>query len=262
MLLLTGITLLASLTVSIDLKLATAEEAYSKDATVTFDVKNVKEIYDPEYPEKIVDPGTSASVGEHLRIDFVPQLNFSQQMISLDDQTYQANAQLFHCNTGPRGNFIQVSDYRGTAGGWTLQLRQEAQFNNDRADHQELKGAVLSFDKSWANSLRDKKEAPIVSKEIIRIENIGQTYQLAEAKKGTGESTWSIEFGASIENEDGHENTLSPRMNDKGDPILSADYNNQPEYQNSAVTLFVPGKTMKDPVSYQTVLTWILSELP
>ena len=258
----TGLTLLTSLALSVGFESAKAEDSFKKDASITLDVIQDKGIYDPEYPDKIVNPEDCPSVGELLRIDFVPQLNFSQQAISTEDQTYQANAQLFYDTTGPRGNFIQVSDYRGTAGGWILQVRQETQFKNDTTEHQELKGAVLSFDKSWANSTRDKQEAPIVSKETIRIDNIGQTYQLAEAKRGTGESTWSIEFGASIENEDGYENTLSPRLDSKGDPILSADYNNQPEYQNNAVTLFVPGKTEKDPVPYQTVLTWILSELP
>ena len=241
---------------------AQAESSVSKDGTVIFTGEYSKDVQDPEKPGTVIDPGGSPSTDGLLRIEFVPQLNFSQNAISTEDQTYQANAQLFLSDTGPRGNFIQVSDYRGTGAGWTLQLRQETQFKNETAVNKELNGAVLSFDKSWTNSTRDSSEAPIVSKETIRIDNIGQTYQLAEAKKGTGQSTWLIEFGASIENTNGQENTLSPRLDLAGNPVTDADYNNQPIYQNSAVTLFVPGKTVKEPVHYQTVLTWILSELP
>ncbi|MGC6769776.1 WxL domain-containing protein [Enterococcus sp. LJL128] len=239
-----------------------AESNWQGDGTISFDGEYGKDVLDPENPGNIVDPGPSPSTDGLLRIEFVPQLNFWNNKISSEDQTYAANAQLFHSDTGPRGNFVQVSDYRGTGAGWTLQLRQETQFKNETTTNKELTGAVISMDKSWVNSTFDLANGPAVSKDVIRIDNIGQTYTLAEAKKGTGEGTWSLEFGASIENQSGQADTLSPRLDKDGNPISDADFGGQPIYENSAVTLFVPGKTKKDPVQYQTVLTWILSELP
>lgn len=220
------------------------------------------DVFDPENPGVIVDPGESPSTNGALRIDFVPQLNFWANAISDEDQTYNVNAQLFHSETGARGNFVQVSDHRSTKAGWLLQVRQETQFKNDQTENSELNGAMISFDRSWANSTWDAKYAPVVSKEIIQINNIGETYNLAQAEPGTGMGTWAIEFGASIENKEGHRDTLIPRLDDKEQPILDATFGNKPIYQNTAVTLSVPGKTKTDPVQYQTVLTWILSELP
>ena len=218
-------------------------------------------IRDPENPGAIVDPGDSPSTTGDLRIDFVPQLNFSNYALSDKDMTYPVNAQLFKDQTGPRGNFVQVSDFRPGSQGWTLQVRQETQFKNDQAKNPQLNGAVISFDKSWVNSTRDLKGAPIVMKEIIRLNNIGETYNLAEAKPGTGHGIWSIAFGASDENKTGQQNTLSPRLL-KEKPVLDPTFDNKQVHENSAVQLSIPGATKKDPVEYSTVLTWTIAELP
>ena len=218
-------------------------------------------IRDPENPGNIVDPGASPSTEGRLRIDFVPQLNFGQYAMTDKDMSYPVNAQLFKDGTSARGNFVQVSDYRGGQQGWTLQIRQESQFRNEHAKNPELNGAVISFDKSWVNSTRDSSEAPIVSKEIIRLSNIGETYNLADAKQGAGFGTWSISFGASSDNKNGAPATLSPRLL-KDKPVLDSAFGNQQVYENSAITLSVPGTVKRDPVPYSTVLTWIIAELP
>lgn len=219
-------------------------------------------IYDPEKNNEPADPGGSPTTDGNLRIDFVPQLNFGRNAISNENQIYQANAQLFHGDTGARGNFVQISDLRDNAQGWRLQVRQETQLRNETTSNKELKGAVLSFDKSWTNSHNSSGQGPLVSKEVIRIDNIGETYNLAEAKPGTGMGTWSISFGASIDNDQNQANTLSPRVDTDGNPILDENFDNKPIFKNEAVALAVPGITPVDPVQYQTVLTWILAELP
>lgn len=216
---------------------------------------------DPENPTTIVDPGPTPSTTGDLRIDFVPQLNFSKYLLSDKDQTYPVNAQLFKDQTGPRGNFVQVSDFRPGAQGWTLQVRQETQFKNDKAQNSQLNGAVISFDKSWVNATRDLSEAPTVSKEIIRLSNVGETYNLAEAKPGKGRGIWSISFGASKENKNGQPGTLSPRLL-KEQPVLDPAFDNKQVYENSAIQLSIPGATKKDLVEYSTVLTWTIAELP
>ncbi|EOH94986.1 hypothetical protein UAW_02065 [Enterococcus haemoperoxidus ATCC BAA-382] len=236
--------------------------SHSDSGKVKFSGEYPKGIVDPEHPNKGVDPGPSPSTDGALRFDFVPQLNFWNNVISEKDQVYHANAQLFLDGTGARGNFVQLSDYREKGSGWSLQVRQETQLINASTKNKELKGSVISFDQSWTNSINSPSYAPNVSKEVIHINNIGETYDLAQAKPGTGEGTWSIIFGASIDNGQGKKDTLSPRIDQSGQPFLDSDFNNQPIYQNSAVSLFIPGKTKKDPVHYQTMLTWILSELP
>lgn len=242
---------------------AQAETSSGGSGSVEFiDGEYPTDVFDPENPGTIVDPGESPSTNGALRIDFVPQLNFWANEISEEDQTYNANAQLFHSDTGARGNFVQVSDHRSTKGGWLLQVRQQTQFENEQTKNSKLNGAVISFDRSWANSTWSTQYAPVVSKEIINIHNIGETYNLAQAEPGTGMGTWAIEFGASIENTQGQKDTLIPRLDEKDQPILDPTFGNKPIYQNTAVTLSVPGKTKTDPVHYQTVLTWILSELP
>ncbi|WP_086350802.1 WxL domain-containing protein [Candidatus Enterococcus clewellii] len=241
---------------------AYADPNVTNNGVVEFEGGYGKDVQDPEKPGNVVDPGPSPSTDGPLRIEFVPQLGFGQNKITKGDRLYEANAQLFFGDTGPRGNFIQVSDYRGTRGGWTLQVRQTAQFENPNTLNNQLKGAVISFDKSWVNSTWDLSKAPSVSKDIIQLDNIGDTYTLAEAAQGKGEGTWLIEFGASEENTNGQANTLSPSLTPSGEQIVDPAFENKPVYKNSAVTLSIPEATKIDPVPYTTVLTWILSELP
>ncbi|MCA5013656.1 MULTISPECIES: WxL domain-containing protein [unclassified Enterococcus] len=219
-------------------------------------------IQDPEHPETIVDPGPSPSTSGDLRIDFVPQLDFSANKISDKNMSLPVNAQLFLDNTPARGNFIQVTDERPKALGWSLQMRQETQFQNMSTANNELKGAFLSFDKSWANSVSDLAYAPVVSKEVIEVSNIGETHTLATAKSGNGSGSWSISFGASEYNPLQLDNTLTPRVDQKGEAVLDPNFGNQQIYQNNAITLNIPAATKIDAVEYTTVITWILSELP
>lgn len=234
---------------------------FSGDGTIEFNGKHPLQVMDPEHPEKPVDAGVSPNTDRLLRVDFVPQINFWEAEISDTDQTYYGNAQLFKDDTGARGNFIQVSDFRNDSPGWTLQLKQETQLQNS-ANGQKLNGAVLSFDQSWANSINDPETAPKVSKEVIRLLNIGESYNLAEAKPNMGEGTWAIIFGASVTNDKKRADTLKPKLDEQNNPVVDPAFNNQPIYENQAISLFVPGKATKKPGNYQTVLTWIISELP
>lgn len=231
------------------------------DGIVEFEGGYAQEVYDPEKPGTVVDPGESPTTSGLLRIDFVPTLSFGRNKITKGDRLFTANAQLFHSDTNARGNFVQVSDYRGTGGGWTLMVQQDDQFENKQTLNHQLKGAALSFDKSWVNSTRDQSEAPTVQKEVVRIENIGDSYILAEAGKEKGEGTWSITFGASEENTNEMTNTLTPSLDADGQAVIDPIFN-KPAYKNSAVSLTIPEATVIDPVPYTTVLTWILSELP
>ncbi|MBO0469635.1 WxL domain-containing protein [Enterococcus sp. DIV0242_7C1] len=237
----------------------------SRKSGAEIDLSQFKEedsiIRDPENPDIEVDPGETPQTDGDLRIDFVPKLNFSTVKISKEAAVYPINAQLFHGETGARGNFIQVSDYRDNHSGWTLQVRQEEQFKHATKVGAELKGAVISFDQAWTNSTTDASLSPSVSKEVIRMSNIGDTYNLAQAQDEKGSGTWSIIFGASAENKNGRQNSLELRKDSSGNTIEDPIFK-KPVYSNQAITLTVPKETEKEAGAYSTVLTWILAELP
>lgn len=235
----------------------------SGDANVTVqkDKTGVSMIQDPENPESEVDPGDSPRTDGDLRIDFVPQLNFSTAKLSDNGLVLPANAQLFHSDTTPRGNFIQVTDERDEPTGWTLQVRQEKQFTHNEKEGVQLKGAVISLDKAWTNSVVANKFSPTVQKEVIQMLAVGETYNLAKAEYEKGMGTWSIAFGASAENQNGQAATVEARKDEQVNAVMDTLFN-KPSYLNSAVTLTIPGDSNNQAGAYSTVLTWTLAELP
>lgn len=235
----------------------------SGDANVTVQKgkTGLSMIQDPENPETEVDPGDSPRTDGDLRIDFVPQLNFSTAQLNGKDLVLPVNAQLFHSGTAPRGNFIQITDERDEPTGWTLQVRQEKQFTHNEKEGVQLKGAVISLDKAWTNSVVADKFSPTVQKEVIQMLAVGETYNLAKAEYEKGMGTWSIAFGASAENQNGQTATLDARKDAQGNAVMDTTFN-QPSYLNSAVNLTIPGDSNNEPGAYSTVLTWILAELP
>lgn len=99
---------------------------------------------DPENPEDEVEPGGEiVSSKGPLRFDMLPTINFGSQLLSQENQKYYAFAQLFKSNTPARGNYIQITDNRGTLAGWQLSVKQEHQFKNNTTKHKELNGAIL-----------------------------------------------------------------------------------------------------------------------
>ncbi|WP_430597942.1 WxL domain-containing protein [Enterococcus sp. AZ177] len=236
-------------------------ESVDGDVNVEFSGrKDVKSgVKDPENPDEAVDPGIANGTQGPLRIDFVPQLDFGKGKVVNKKVIFPVNAQQFKGSTTSRGQFIQVSDYRPNPTGWALQIRQEEQFKS--AENNTLKGAILSFDNSWTNSKTNAAQAPDVSKEVIHLNNIGETYDLAKAEFGKGGGTWSIVFGASGENSSGQKATLAPKLDDQGKPVIDQKLKKN-IYSNSAVKLAIPEAEEIKAGTYSTVLTWIISELP
>lgn len=236
---------------------------YQSDGHIRFSGEIPHKIIDPENPDQEVNPGESAHTEGPLRIDFVPDFQFgSGHEIKKGTIFYPVYAQQFHGETKPRGNFVQVTDQREGAKGWTLQLKQEYQFTSEKDRTKQLKGSVLSLDKSWVQTDMPAFKGPEVSKDVIHIDNIGQSYNLANAKVGTGYGRWTISFGMSDDNPMGEKGTLKPKADEHGALLLDPAYENKPVYENSAIKLAVPGNAKKEPGTYNTVLTWILAELP
>ncbi|MBL1227087.1 WxL domain-containing protein [Enterococcus sp. BWR-S5] len=244
------------------LNTATGAEATSEAGTgmIEFEVEDKQQVYDPENPGNVADPGDSPKTEGSLRIDFVPQFQFGTNKAVSEDAVYSAYAQLFKDNTSARGNFVQVSDYRPEGSGWELSVKQEDQFINPNG--RKLDGAMISLDHSWTSSVNGYSTAPTVKKDVINM-SVGESQILATAVKGTGEGTWAINFGASAANSAGQQDTLTPLLDKNGTPVLDSSYGNKPIYLNSAVNLNIPGRTEKQAgTTYKTVITWTLSELP
>lgn len=248
---------------SLSITAQAAPESLNQSGGVSVEGSMVTNPVDPENPEIVVDPGPSPSTEGPLRIDYVSALNFGESKISKDNRKYNALAQQFFGETGPRGSYIQITDQQADSSGWNLQVKQETQFKNaiiQEAGEQELKGAVLSLDQGWANS-NSTSEAPTVTRETIALNSIGAAYEVATARSGGGKGVWTIAFGASDTNKNGQAHTLTPVTDAAGKPLIDRTYN-KPVYNNSTITLTIPQNTVIHPVEYQTEITWILAKLP
>ena len=183
---------------------------------------------DPIDPTEPVEPGTDGP----LSLDFAPNLNFDMNEISTKDETY--NAKLVEVkdgeNTREVPNFVQVTDKRGTNAGWTLEVKQNGQFKNDATLNKELIGAQISLTKTYATST-SVAEKPTVNTQID-LDPTGASLKVMSAAKDAGAGTWLASFGK--------DNTEAEK----------------------AITLSVPGKTVKDAVAYDTTLTWTLTDTP
>lgn len=230
---------------------------------VTVEGKDWSPLVDPEHPEVEVDPGEGPFTTGDLRIDFVSSLGFPSVEITKTNRSFDSLAQLFHSETAARGYYIQVSDFRSDTYGWNLTLSQETQFTSSiiqNLEDQILKGAVLSFGNSWANSAGNS-QTPTVTRDTWEINEMNTAYTVAVAGKGEGKGVWTIAFGASEENISHQENTLRPVTDVKGQPVIDPTLNKQ-SYSNSAVSLSVPEAIAIYPVEYTTTLTWRLEAVP
>lgn len=233
------------------------------NGTVSVEGNESSKPVDPENPGVEVDPGEGPSTKGDLRIDFVSSLNFGSAEITAADRKIDSLAQLFHSDTTARGYYIQVSDYRSEASGWTLTLSQDAQFSSSiiqDLENQSLEGAVLSFGNGWANS-DGNSGTPTVSRDTLGINEMGTAYTVATAGDQQGKGIWTIAFGASGENSSNQENTLSALTDSNGNEVTDATFN-KPAYNNGAVFLTIPDAVKIYPVQYTTALTWTLEAGP
>lgn len=177
-----------------------------------------------------------------LSLDYASSFDFGSNRITNADQTYYANSQGFSGNLAGsyRGNYVQVSDNRGTNGGWTLTVKQMGQFrSNDAKKFKELKGAGITLEKAQVDSNTKEAGEPLVS-EKINLDVSGATSHVMSAREGEGMGTWVAQFGTSRE------------LLIDGKKIS----------KNQEVSLFVPGATPKEAVRYQTALVWVLTDMP
>ncbi|WP_157456711.1 WxL domain-containing protein [Carnobacterium maltaromaticum] len=199
---------------------------------------------DPTNPVKPIDPtdpqGPNPGTTGPLSIDYASSLDFGRNKITNKDKIYYANAQGFSDRLSGdfRGNYAQITDNRGTNGGWTLKLKQEEQFKSDTATkYRELTGAEISLTEVIAASKSNVSAFPTVNNVTL---NPGYEVTIMRASKGNGSGTWVSRFGK------------AEKMTIDGEIVQ----------KNKAVTLDVPGNTPKEAVTYVTKLIWTLTDTP
>lgn len=190
---------------------------------------------DPAKPVTPIDPtdpsGPVAGTGGSLSLDFASGFQFGNQAISTRNETYYAKAQEYSDFDGVKKvgpNYVQVTDIRGTGSGWHLAVKQATQFQT--AEGQLLTGAEISFSQGEMVSNLADDFAPIPVSSYTLPLNCEIDVVVANQNKGLG--TWLYRFGS--------------------DEKTGA----------QAISLHVPGKTVKYAKKYQTALTWTLKDVP
>lgn len=212
---------------------------YESSGTITFaPYTGITPPVDPENPgeeanpEPTPNPGTSGP----LSIDFASSFDFGTQEITTQDMVYNSAAQKVNITDDQgvstqelRPNYVQVSDNRGTETGWTLQVRQDAQF--ETTDNDVLDGAAI---KILNNNVNTSSTSPVPSTVPAEIDLVPGTPSIVvAAKDAEGAGTYVSRFG-------------------------KADDDNM----DKSVQLSVPGSTTKYAKEYNTTLTWILTDTP
>lgn len=188
---------------------------------------------DPTDPDDPVDPGT----GGPLSLDFASVLDFGEQKISTKTETYYAAPQYFRGEDGqadltnPKPLYAQVTDKRGAQKGWTLSVKQNGQFVSN-TNKTPLTGAEITFTSGEAVSNSDATLGTVQKEFSLSPDGTGAAENVVAAAEGEGFGTWVYRFGESAEG----------------------------DYQ--AVSLNVPGSTVKEKDTYTTSLTWTLNDVP
>lgn len=203
---------------------------------------------DPIDPTAPIEPGTAGP----LSIDFASSLNFGTQKISSTNETYYAYSQQVTNEQGVtsnKPNYVQVTDNRGTAAGWTLSVKQVGDLTTtDNVKNKTLPGAAITLDGMTATSTTTDTLKPTVTDSVTLVPNSAEVVTTAPVNGGEG--TWVTRFGSS--------QTLfddTAALSDDGTTTETIN-------KNKNVSLVVPGAIAKSAANYQAVLTWSLSDVP
>jgi hypothetical protein len=208
---------------------------------------------DPGNPVNPVDPtdpnGPNPGTNGPLSIDYASSLDFGVNKISNKDETYYARAQTYKNEDGSTSalktaNYVQVTDNRGSNAGWRLTVKQNGQFKNNNTLNKELTGSVITLADPTVKSNAVGASAPTPASSLTLDVNGSESIVMAAATQA-GAGTWVNAWGAV-------------------ETVTEKDSNNQDVQADitKAVSLTVPGSTPKDAVSYETTLTWTLSDTP
>ncbi|EAD6939911.1 WxL domain-containing protein [Listeria monocytogenes] len=159
----------------------------SSNATIKFkagtgvvdpvDPENPTKPLDPLDPSNPTDPGTG-NTGS-LTMDYVSSVNFGEQEVSTTEQNYSSTS---------RKPFIQISDRRGTGGGWTVTATASA--FKDSQSNVTLAGSTLSFQNGEAASVSAAANKPTVISKMELPTDGSSIVKVISAKATEGMGTW------------------------------------------------------------------------
>jgi len=178
--------------------------AYTSNTIIEFESASdiITPPVDPTDPGNPVDPidpidpeGPKPGTPGPLSIDYASSLDFDKQKITSTTQVYKAKAQKFKGDRGDGPNYVQVSDTRGTDGGWSLQVKQDGQFKIKDTD-KVLTGAEITFKNAHVTTASASPK-PSIFKESFSLnpDGNGVAENIMTAKAGEGSGTYVLAFG-------------------------------------------------------------------
>lgn len=177
---------------------------WGKDSVIVEKIDSVNP-RDPFRPDETVDPVNPPVLPENqgfVSIDFISQFDFGEVPIFSRTARYPAKPQVLRevyedVYEGKRPNYIQVSDRRGAATGWTLSARlSEMGFVGIHDEGQRLRGASVYLSNiHMVTTGSNESEKPDYQEAIELI--AGQSITLASAKEDQGAGTWIQHYGSS-----------------------------------------------------------------
>lgn len=182
-------------------------EATTTEGEVEFQANG--KVINPIDPEgdggETINPNKPPTAGP-LSINYASNIHFGSQTKNKQAQVYFAQEDVIKVkhNQAEKSvpNFVQITDLRGSASGWTLSVRQDGPLKNPGG--MPINGAKLTISVREVVSAYGFSEAPTGLKQEVSLTDDGQTtFQLVQAEKGTGVSTWSVFLGKSNEAESG-----------------------------------------------------------
>lgn len=190
-------------------------------------------------PVNPVDPGGDEDIDPNLpptdgplSINYASNLVFGQQKKTLEEQVFYASEDTITISeTGIKKqtpNFVQVTDLRGTATGWSLLVKQNGPLKKENGVA--IVGGKLTLSARSIKSVYDFKEVPSGLATNVVLSEDGQSHEIVKAEAGTGISTWSAYLG------------------NAGD-------------LTSGASLTVPNGAVKETGIYSTSLTWVLQDV-
>lgn len=134
--------------------------------------------------------------GGGLTLDFVSTFTFETNKAVRENDIYYAQPQHLRDARGQpimTPNFVQVTDQRGTAEGWTLNLQKTTRFYDE--NRQPLRGTGLSLKNAVvvaANPGNQPRAPSTLDK------GTGPTEIIAQADPGSGTGTTTVRWGTSL----------------------------------------------------------------
>lgn len=203
----------------------------SSEASVNFSAPtDAVDPVDPEnpanpYPDNAEADGNNTTQAGPLSLDYVSHIDFGDHDISTSEQTYESTTE---------SPFIQVTDRRGTGGGWNVTAAANS-FTSESDNT--LPGAVITFANGATNST-STTNAPIVNSNI-ELDTNGTSVNVATAA--------AREDGAAVNTAQGLGTWVMSWLTDAE--------------LNENVTLYVP-ESAATAGNHTAIIDWTLTEGP